>query len=77
MSAGFSPASAMAALTHSAASRSSERPEFLEISVIPMPTMAVSSLMEVNMLYSPVGGAEHRKKSVPVQLWGAIQQTAA
>ena len=38
---GWIPASSIAALTASTARRSSERPEFFENSVAPMPTIAV------------------------------------
>jgi hypothetical protein len=47
---GFRPASSSAAFTASAASWSSERPEFLENSVCPMPTIATLSRMLALML---------------------------
>ena len=48
-SAGVSPASSIAAFTASLASCSSERPEFFENSVCPIPTMAASSLSVVGI----------------------------
>ncbi len=55
MSAGVSPASATAAVTASAASCSSLRPECFENSVWPIPTIAVSSVQRASCPGRPAG----------------------
>src|SRR5262245_43320157 len=63
---GFSPASASAALIASAVSWSSERPEFFENSVWPMPTIAASllSVVGIGSALRPRQGDDHRARDV-------------